>query len=123
MSPVSSRCRNDWALPRILEPRVSILPEDHGHSTSLVDQSEPPRLKAVRAKHAASLIVLRIDRGASLAGEPHMLMGMRGARHRFMPNRLVFPGGRVHRGALGPPFPPPGAAPPERFLGKNPKAR
>ena len=24
-----------------------------------------------------------------------MLMGMRGARHRFMPNRLVFPGGRV----------------------------
>lgn len=24
-----------------------------------------------------------------------MLMGMRGAKHRFMPNRLVFPGGRV----------------------------
>jgi 8-oxo-dGTP pyrophosphatase MutT (NUDIX family) len=24
-----------------------------------------------------------------------MLMGMRGAGHRFMPNRLVFPGGRV----------------------------
>jgi 8-oxo-dGTP pyrophosphatase MutT (NUDIX family) len=29
-----------------------------------------------------------------------MLMGMRGARHRFMPNRLVFPGGRVDRADL-----------------------
>jgi 8-oxo-dGTP pyrophosphatase MutT (NUDIX family) len=48
------------------------------------------RLPAVRAKHAASLIVLRIDNSG-----PHMLMGMRGAKHRFMPNRLVFPGGRV----------------------------
>jgi 8-oxo-dGTP pyrophosphatase MutT (NUDIX family) len=26
-----------------------------------------------------------------------MLMGMRGAKHRFMPNRLVFPGGAVDR--------------------------
>ena len=46
--------------------------------------------KTVRARHAASLIVLRIENG-----EPHMLMGLRGASHRFMPNRLVFPGGRV----------------------------
>ena len=29
-----------------------------------------------------------------------MLMGMRGARHRFMPNRLVFPGGAVDRADL-----------------------
>ncbi len=27
-------------------------------------------------------------------------MGVRGARHRFMPNRLVFPGGAVDRGDL-----------------------
>jgi 8-oxo-dGTP pyrophosphatase MutT (NUDIX family) len=27
-----------------------------------------------------------------------VLMGLRGARHRFMPNRLVFPGGAVDRG-------------------------
>jgi len=27
-------------------------------------------------------------------------MGLRGARHRFMPNRLVFPGGAVDRGDL-----------------------
>jgi 8-oxo-dGTP pyrophosphatase MutT (NUDIX family) len=53
----------------------------------LLDQAAP---KTVRAKHAASLVVHRIE-----AGEPHMLMGMRGAKHRFMPNRLVFPGGRV----------------------------
>jgi 8-oxo-dGTP pyrophosphatase MutT (NUDIX family) len=48
--------------------------------------------RTVRAKHAASLIVLRF-----VDDEPHMLMGMRGAKHRFMPNRLVFPGGRVDR--------------------------
>lgn len=29
-----------------------------------------------------------------------MLMGMRGAKHRFMPNRLVFPGGAVDRADL-----------------------
>ena len=44
----------------------------------------------VKARHAASLIVLRPN-------GPAMLMGMRGAGHRFMPNRLVFPGGAVDR--------------------------
>ena len=53
----------------------------------------------VRAKHAASLIVLRVENN-----EPHMLMGMRGAKHRFMPNRLVFPGGRVDRADLTAPY-------------------
>jgi 8-oxo-dGTP pyrophosphatase MutT (NUDIX family) len=33
-----------------------------------------------------------------------ILMGMRGARHRFMPNRLVFPGGAVDRADLSTPF-------------------
>jgi 8-oxo-dGTP pyrophosphatase MutT (NUDIX family) len=37
-------------------------------------------------------------------GEPEMLMGMRGARHRFMPNRLVFPGGRVDAADMRAPF-------------------
>ena len=40
-------------------------------------------------KPAASLLVLRD------AAAPQVLMGMRGAKHTFMPNRLVFPGGRV----------------------------
>jgi 8-oxo-dGTP pyrophosphatase MutT (NUDIX family) len=67
-----------------------ILPEDHAHHATLIDQSEPPRPSVVRARHAASLIVYRMNRD-----EPEMLMGMRGKRHVFMPNRLVFPGGRV----------------------------
>lgn len=48
------------------------------------------RAAPVFARHAASLIVLRGD-------APEMLMGLRGAGHRFMPNRLVFPGGAVDR--------------------------
>ena len=38
---------------------------------------------------AASLLVLRP------AADTQVLMGMRGAGHKFMPNRLVFPGGAV----------------------------
>jgi len=52
----------------------------------------PARRRAVTPRHAASLIVVR----RSPHG-PEMLMGMRGAKHRFMPNRLVFPGGAVDR--------------------------
>jgi 8-oxo-dGTP pyrophosphatase MutT (NUDIX family) len=55
--------------------------------------------RPARARHAASLVVYRIQNG-----EPHMLMGMRGAKHRFMPNRLVFPGGRVDIADLRAPF-------------------
>lgn len=47
-------------------------------------------LPPVVPRNAASLLVLR----ESAAG-PEVLMGMRGAGHRFMPNRLVFPGGAV----------------------------
>ncbi len=78
----------------------------------------PPARKTVRAKHAASLIVLRTE-----AGEPHMLMGMRGAKHRFMPNRLVFPGGRVDRADLSAPFATPLAEHTERALRKNTNPR
>ncbi len=71
------------------------MPEDHIHHAPLIDQSEPPRPRTVRARHAASIILLR-PRG----DDPEMLMGMRGAKHRFMPNRLVFPGGAVDRADL-----------------------
>jgi 8-oxo-dGTP pyrophosphatase MutT (NUDIX family) len=84
------------------------LPEDHVHHATLVDQSETPRPKAVRARHAASIIVLR-QRG----NDPEMLMGMRGAKHRFMPNRLVFPGGAVDRADL---FAPAATPPPPHTL-------
>ncbi|HBK06367.1 MAG TPA: NUDIX hydrolase [Acetobacteraceae bacterium] len=70
--------------------------------------------QTVRAKHAASLIVLRI-----VDQEPHMLMGMRGAKHRFMPNRLVFPGGRVDRADLIAPFATPLPEATERALRKK----
>jgi 8-oxo-dGTP pyrophosphatase MutT (NUDIX family) len=75
------------------------LPEDvHRHAT-LVDEHEPSRPKTVRARHAASLLVWR-----EAGGTTEILMGMRGARHRFMPNRLVFPGGAVDRADLSAPF-------------------
>ncbi len=72
------------------------------------------RRPTVRAKHAASLIVLRF-----VNDEPHMLMGMRGAKHRFMPNRLVFPGGRVDRADLTAPVGSPLSEATERALRKN----
>ena len=72
------------------------------------------RKPTVRAKHAASLIVLKME-----AGEPHMLMGMRGAKHRFMPNRLVFPGGRVDKADLRPHFASPLTPHTERHLRKR----
>src|ERR1700712_2371646 len=55
--------------------------------------------------------------------EPHMLMGMRGAKHRFMPNRLVFPGGRVDRADLTAPFATPLSPATAKALRKNPSAR
>ncbi len=90
------------------------MPDTHA---ALVDQSEAPRPKAVRARHAASLIVLRFT-----AGEPEMLMGMRGHKHRFMPNRLVFPGGAVDRADLTAPCATPLSAHTERLLRKNANA-
>jgi 8-oxo-dGTP pyrophosphatase MutT (NUDIX family) len=58
----------------------------------------------VRARDASTLILL--DRTGS---EPKILLGRRHAKHVFMPDRLVFPGGRVdpddHRIKLAAPLP------------------
>jgi 8-oxo-dGTP pyrophosphatase MutT (NUDIX family) len=54
------------------------------------DAATPAKRRPVKPRDAASLIIVRPG-----ASGPEVLMGMRGARHRFMPNRLVFPGGRV----------------------------
>jgi len=56
-------------------------------SDTATTRSTPAGL--VIPKPAASLLVLRDE------GGPQVLMGMRGAGHKFMPNRLVFPGGRI----------------------------
>ena len=44
-------------------------------------------------RNAATVIVLR-DRHSN----PHVLMGQRGAKAAFMPNKFVFPGGALDAG-------------------------
>ena len=51
-----------------------------------------PGSRAARPRHAATLILVRQDGGA-----PKVLMGRRHSRHSFMPDKWVFPGGRVDR--------------------------
>ena len=52
--------------------------------------SVPVKKKPVTPRHAASLIIVRESRAGT-----ELLMGVRGSKARFMPNVLVFPGGRV----------------------------
>jgi 8-oxo-dGTP pyrophosphatase MutT (NUDIX family) len=49
--------------------------------------------RAVRPRDAATLLIVRRD-----DSEPRVLMGKRAASHKFMPNKFVFPGGRVDAG-------------------------
>ena len=94
------------------------MPEDHVRHATLIDQQSPPRPRAVRPRHAASLIVYRGE-----GDDVSMLMGMRGAKHRFMPNRLVFPGGAVDRADLGAPSSTALSEQTERLLRKNANER
>ncbi len=92
------------------------MPEDHARNAPLADQQ--PQQRAVRPRHAASLIVYR-----GIGDDLSMLMGMRGAKHRFMPNRLVFPGGAVDRADLDTPSASGLSPQTERLLRKNANAR
>ena len=58
------------------------------------DQKPAPRKRehSVTPRHAASLIVWRTGQDG-----PEVLMGHRHASHKFMPNVMVFAGGRVDR--------------------------
>ena len=49
--------------------------------------------RAVRPKDAATLIIVRRD-----STHPQILMGKRSAEHKFMPNKFVFPGGKIDAG-------------------------
>jgi 8-oxo-dGTP pyrophosphatase MutT (NUDIX family) len=59
-------------------------------SEHTTDHPGKPDAIPVTPRPAASLILLREGQAG-----PEVLMGMRGAGHRFFPNRLVFPGGAV----------------------------
>lgn len=52
----------------------------------IVDRTQP----SVRPRDAATLILVRRD-----GPKPRILMGKRSKRHDFMPDKYVFPGGRV----------------------------
>ncbi len=63
--------------------------------TPAYDPAGPSRMagtRAVRPRNAATLILVRRD-----GGEPRLLMGRRSGGHDFMPDKWVFPGGRVDR--------------------------
>lgn len=51
--------------------------------------------QALRPRDAATLIIIRRDCNR---GEPQVLMGKRHEAHKFMPNKFVFPGGKVDTG-------------------------
>src|SRR6266487_4339491 len=53
-------------------------------------RTEPGRFPTLRPKDAATIIL--IDRSSA---DPKVLMGRRHAGHKFMPDKFVFPGGRV----------------------------
>jgi 8-oxo-dGTP pyrophosphatase MutT (NUDIX family) len=59
----------------------------------MVDEDGVPILKAaaLRPKDAATLLVIRRDGPA-----PRVLIGRRVRGHAFMPDKWVFPGGRIH---------------------------
>jgi 8-oxo-dGTP pyrophosphatase MutT (NUDIX family) len=65
-------------------PRPTYRPTDF----TAAGESRPAR--PARPRDAASLLLWR-----PTARGPEVLMGVRSARHRFMPSVLVFPGGRV----------------------------
>jgi 8-oxo-dGTP pyrophosphatase MutT (NUDIX family) len=52
-----------------------------------------PGARAVRPKNAATVMIIRRD-----GPKPRVLMGKRHGGHSFMPDRWVFPGGRIDRG-------------------------
>ena len=64
-------------------------PFDQMEDGDVVDRSRP----SVRPRDAATLILVRRD-----GPKPRVLVGQRSGRHDFMPDKYVFPGGRVDPG-------------------------
>ncbi len=60
-----------------------------GHTKAGPGEYNEPGAKAVRPREASTLIIVRQEE------QPKILMGKRAASHKFMPNKFVFPGGRL----------------------------
>jgi len=58
-----------------------------------------PGARAVRPKSAATVMIVRRD-----GPKPRVLMGKRHGGHSFMPDRWVFPGGRIDRADYRAPY-------------------
>ena len=66
---------------------------DEPRDASYISSSElRGNARAVRPRDAATLLTVRRE-----GPEPRVLMGKRAASHKFMPNKFVFPGGKVDR--------------------------
>jgi 8-oxo-dGTP pyrophosphatase MutT (NUDIX family) len=78
----------------LTERRAAPDPDPTADNPGGAEVDGEPRASArpARPSDAASLILWRTGPQG-----PEVLMGLRHARHRFMPNVLVFPGGRVDR--------------------------
>ncbi len=57
----------------------------------MIDDVPDRRLPYIRPRDAATLLVIRRD-----GPRPRVLMGRRVGGHAFMPDKWVFPGGRIH---------------------------
>lgn len=70
------------------------MPEQSRYDPKYIQGSEIRSTgRAVRPRDAATLIIVRND-----GRQPRILMGQRSASHKFMPNKFVFPGGKVDAG-------------------------
>ena len=58
---------------------------------TMIDDAPNRALPHIRPRDAATLLVIRRDGAA-----PRVLMGRRVRGHAFMPDKWVFPGGRIH---------------------------
>ena len=67
-------------------------PDQQGGSAYISKGELRTSSRAVRPRDAATLIIVRRD-----GAQPRVLMGKRAATHKFMPNKFVFPGGKVDR--------------------------
>ena len=68
-------------------------PDDAQFDTRHDGAARDPGAGVLRPRHAATLVIVRRD-----AEKPRLLMGRRNRGHAFMPDKWVFPGGRVERG-------------------------